>query len=270
LDAEDIRKHWTDWATTYGADLRATTRTPTAKALELNALARRLNGILGDGSAAVLEVGCGNGINCVELAKQFGQASFDGVDFIPEMVSAAGDNAAAAGVGDRLRFFQGDATDLGATAALREVYDVVFTDRCLINLNTTAMQVEAIAGIAKRIRPGGHLLMIENSLVSYGEQNRCREQLGLQARTPATFNHFFDEGVIVGSLPDAGLKLVEVEDFSSLHDLLLYVLVPATNGGTVEYDHPLVQAATQLSLGMPGNAFGGFGQNRLFVCQKTG
>jgi hypothetical protein len=68
------------------------------------------------------------------------------------------------------------------------------------------------------------------------------------------------------------LNLVETEDFGSLHDLILYTLVPAINGGEVDYSHPLVEAATVLSLKTaqdnPG-AFGTFGQNRLYVCQKV-
>jgi SAM-dependent methyltransferase len=272
MDSHEIYQHWTNWATKYGANLRATTRTWTAKALELDALSRRLHSVLGESAGAhVLEMGCGNGVNCVELAKLFPSIRFDGVDFIAEMVTAAIENSRNGGVQDQVRFFVGDAARVGSVVGLDTAYDVVFTDRCLINLNTVTLQKQAISALVSKVRLGGYLLMIENSMTSYGEQNRCRSVLGLTPRTPAAYNLFFDEAEIRPHIASIGLELIDVEDFSSLHDLILYVLVPAINGDVVDYDHPLVQAATtlskELSASMTGT-FGSFGQNRMFVCQR--
>jgi SAM-dependent methyltransferase len=273
MDREAIRTHWTNWASSYGADLRATTKTWTAKAVELDALTRRFTTLLKHKpDANILEVGCGNGVNCVHLAKAFGQARFDGVDFIDEMIAAAADNARSGDVSGRTRFFVGDILKLSAISTLSDAYDIVFTDRCLINLNTVDLQKEGISALAKRLRPGGHLVMIENSTTTHGAQNRCREMLGLTPRKPAEFNLFFDEDKIRPHIAAAGLELIDVEDFGSLHDLALYVLAPATNGGKLDYEHPLVQAATKLSLEMSAekeSPFGAFGQNRMFVCRKA-
>jgi hypothetical protein len=141
----------------------------------------------------------------------------------------------------------------------------------LINLNTAELQKRAMSGLASKLRPGGHLIMIENSMETYAAQNRCRNMLGLPSRKPADFNRFFEEGEIRSHIASAGLEVIDVEDFSSLHDLVLYVLVPAINGGEVDYDHPLVEAATRLSTEMSAQTkspFGAFGQNRMFVCKK--
>jgi hypothetical protein len=154
---------------------------------------------------------------------------------------------------------------------LEETYDIVFTVRCLINLNEVALQKQAVSTLASRVRPGGYLLMIENSMASYRKQNECREFLGLSPRQPAAFNLFFDESEIRPHIAHADLELIDVEDFSSLHDLMLYVLLPSISEGQVDYAHPLVRAAAALSERVfsrePG-AFGDFGQNRLFVCFK--
>ena len=57
-----------------------------------------------------------------------------------------------------------------------------------------------------------------------------------------------------------------------MHDVILYTLVPMVNGGDVDYDHPLVQAAANL-VNAGGeelmNSFGDFGQNKLFILKKT-
>ncbi|KJV08511.1 methyltransferase type 11, partial [Elstera litoralis] len=114
---------------------------------------------------------------------------------------------------------------------------------------------------------------IENSINTFNQQNQCREVFDLPPRQHADYNLFFDEATIFSPLPGAGLELVETEDFISLHDLLLYVLVPAINGGTVDYDHPIVKAAATLNRGISAvkpSAFGHFGQNRLYCCRKLG
>ena len=272
MDASEIHKHWTQWAKDYGTDLRATTKAATPKMLELDALSRRLRSVLAEGTAgSVLEVGCGNGVNCVTLAKMFPNVRFDGVDFVAEMVDAATQSARAAGL-KSLRFFAGNALEVAAVHGLEPRYDVVFTDRCLINLNSVELQKQAITGLVGKVGAGGHLVLIENSLDTYGAQNRCREILGLQPRTPASFNLFLDEKEIGRHAARLGLELVEIEDFITLHDLVLYVLLPAINGGQVDYEHPLVKAAALLSGGVSArerSAFGAFGQNRLFHWRKS-
>ena len=270
---DDVRKHWTESAVEHGTALQATTRTWTAKMLEIDALSRRFGSVLGgaDATGFVLEMGCGNGVNCLELARSFPNLAFDGVDYVPEMITGAEENRATSAAADRVRFFVGDAVGVGAIDALRATYDIVFTDRCLINLQTVELQKQAISALAAKVRPGGHLLMIENSMRTYGRQNHYRELLGLAPRTPAEFNVFFDEEEIVAHIDSGDLELEDVEDFISLHDLALYVLVPAINGGEVDYGHPLVEAAALLNKAVSAetpSAFGSAGQNRLFTCRK--
>ncbi len=269
MKLEDIHSHWTDWSKTYGDSLRATTKTSTAKVLEINAIWGRLKNE--NGLKTVLEVGCGNGVNCVELAMRLPEHHFDGVDFVDEMVSSARSRAVENKVSDRIRFFEGNVVKLDEIIGLKKQYDIIFSDRCLINLNTTTLQIEAISALADLLRPGGLLLMIENSKQTYDQQNALRSVMNLPERTPAEFNLFFDEEQIRPAISNSNLILEDVEDFISLHDILLYVLVPAINGGEIDYDHPLVHAATKLceaSSTANLNEFGKFGQNRLFVCRK--
>lgn len=271
MKLEEIKNHWSDWAETYGVNLRATTKTSTAKAMEIDAFIRVFERIIDEGTnpKTVLEVGCGNGHNCLSLAQHFKEMNFTGVDFIAEMVASAQQSQKEEGIDEsRLRFAEDNVLEL---ATVENTYDIIFSDRCLINLNTDELQMQAITGLCDHLQPGGHLLMIENSQQTYARQNHARNLLGLKPRTPAEFNHFFDDDVILPHLDSLGMVVQEVEDFISLHDLMLYVFVPLINDGEVDYDHPLVQAATQLNIAASSemrSAFGGFGQNRLYVCQK--
>lgn len=274
MEAAQVREHWETQARRHGADLLATTKTSTIKRLEISALARAFaaSDLVAREACRVLEVGCGNGHNALELAQRFEGMHVLGVDYAAAMVDAARARAREYGLTSRVRFESGDVLALDETPAVDARYDAIFTDRCLINLDSTERQLAAIRGLAARLEPGGWLWMVENSRQTHAGQNDLREALGLARRAPAEFNVFFDDERIVPEL-HAQFAEVRIEDFATLHDLLLYVLLPASNGGRVEYGHPVVEAATELGLRAPGllpDALAGYptvGQNRLYACR---
>lgn len=270
MTPDEIRTHWQNWADTYGTGLRATTKTGTAKELECSALKRAIESILVTSPVKdVLEVGCGNGYNCFYVSEQFPKFTVTGVDYIPKMVESARELKKQKGiVDDKVSFLEGDILKLQLP---KDQYDLIFTTRCLINLNTDELQAKAIASLAQHLPKGGHLILMENSRLTHGKQNFARGLLDLPPRKAAEFNHFIDEEVLKQALTQNHLELLKTDDFLSLHDLVLYVLVPAINGGEIDYQHPLVQAATRLNIEMastyPGS-FGDYGQIRLFLCRK--
>jgi len=262
MKSEDIRHHWENWAKTYGTGLRATTYAPTLKELEIDALYKQIRYLK---LKNVLEVGCGNGLNTIALAKLFPHAQFHGVDYVPEMIVAAMENGKGV---ENVRFLALDLMQLNLPNYLDPEYDLVFTVRCLISLNTVEQQKRGISALAAKVKSGGYLMMIENSQQTYATQNILRGFLGLPERKCPEYNLFIDEGEILGHILDIGLRCINIVDLLSLHDLMLYVLLPALNDDPMkwEYDHPLVKVATELS--KMGVNFGSFGQGRLFVCGK--
>lgn len=268
MDLDAIRSHWQDWAARFGADLRATTKTDTIKQLELDAFARALRGA-GRSRGTVLEVGCGNGMNCLSLARLFPELRFTGLDYVPEMVAGAEANLARdPGLAGRVAFRVGNALELAADPGLAPGYDVVFTDRMVINLNTWELQRQACSMLAAKVAPGGLLMMIENFSGVHARQNALRALAGLPPRPVAGYNRFLDEATYEAHLGGL-LTPVLVEDFAALHDLVLYVLTPLVNGGEVDYKHPMVRAATELCLAGQGVLRQGEGgQNRLYVFRR--
>jgi SAM-dependent methyltransferase len=254
MTQQRVKAHWSDWATRYGRDLRATTLASSIKRLEIDALRRAIERGSLPHNARVLEVGCGNGQNIAALATSFENYSWTGVDYIPEMISAAKENCPGK------TFIVGDVMDLPDIGP----YDLVFTDRMLINLGDVTMQKRAIDNLASVSQ--GLLILIENSRQTKDAQNDLREVVGLPRRKDAEFNLFLDDDVVIPHLKSL-FSTVEVEDFGSLHDILLYVLLPATLGDAGHYDHPIMQAVADLCTKVPISA-GHFGQNRLYYCRR--
>ena len=268
LSSEEIKNHWTNWAHVYKDDLKATTKTPTIKMLEVDALGRAIESInfSNESDVQVLEVGCGNGFNCFPLAQKFSTYTFTGVDYIEEMVANAKASQAANASSKNLTFYQGNILELEKHSGLDLTYDVIFTDRCLINLNTPELQEAALDQLWKKLKPTGHLILIENIQHTHSQQNDLRESLGLGRRIPDSFNLFIDEARLL-DYAASKLELLKQEDFACLHDVVLYVLVPALNEGRVDYDHPMVSKVTEMLLANPelAQSFNNYGQNRLYL-----
>lgn len=275
MDAGEIKQHWERWAREFETDLRATTKTPTIKRLEVDALHRALSraGVAGR-PAQVLEVGCGNGHNCLALADLLPDATITGIDYVEDMVAHATALRARSAARHRLRFHVGDASALVEHPDLGRSYDAAFTVRCIVNLNTPEAQRAAVSQLAEVVRPGGHVVLIENVLDGFAAQNDWRAAAGLPAREPAPFNLFLRHELVAGQWTDGLLDLVTWESFGSLHDLVMYVLVPMINEGAVSYESPMVAAATELALALAGDpsldGFPAIGQNRMYLFRKPG
>ena len=147
MDLEKIKVHWAKLATEFKTDLKATTHTDTIKKLEIHAIFRAISraGIDTARRADILEVGCGNGYNCFALAQLLPQFYFTGVDYVSKMIENAQKlQLNNSEVTSRIDFRVGDVLRLTDNKEIKDQYDIVFTDRCLINLNTTTLQLDAL------------------------------------------------------------------------------------------------------------------------------
>ena len=273
MESKNIRNHWESWASEYKQDLRATTKTSTIKKLEINALRKAIEQTRLD-KGNVMEVGCGNGFNCLSLAEQFSNFHFMGVDFIDAMIDNANlmlrslpqDRSA------NLQYATGDVLDLANNGKLLKEYDIIFTDRCLINLPEDALQLKGIDQILNKLKTGGFFIMIENMKNLRESQNHLRTSVGLIERPAPEFNHFMDEEKVLQHFENKSCELLATDDFGSLHDLILYVITPMINMGELDYNHPYVEAITEFSLKNSDKdlSITGFGQNRLYLFRKNG
>ena len=125
--------------------------------------------------------------------------------------------------------------------------------------------------MATLLGPRGFLATIENSAEARARQNELRLATGLSDRPIDSFNTFIADGRLEQLAGEIGLDVVTAQNISTLHDLLLYILLPMTNGGKVDYEHPLIEAAAQLNIALTNGMdqdLGPIGQNRLVLCQN--
>ena len=103
--------------------------------------------------ARVLDVGCGHGASTVLMAEAFPASTFLGVDAHAGSVEVARERAAAAGVGDRVRFATGTAQQLEG-----EGFDLV----CFFDaLHDMGDPVSAAVRARAALAPGGTCLVVE-------------------------------------------------------------------------------------------------------------
>jgi 2-polyprenyl-3-methyl-5-hydroxy-6-metoxy-1,4-benzoquinol methylase len=108
---------------------------------------------LADGTARVLDIGCGAGWSSVSIAHAYPGVTVDGVDLNPGSIEAAQRVALAEGVTDRVRFEVRDAATLSGAG-----YDVATMFEMLHDL---ARPVEALRIAREALCPGGVVLVAD-------------------------------------------------------------------------------------------------------------
>lgn len=272
MDLEKIKKHWDGLSEVYAKDLKSTTKTATIKKLEIAAIAQAMKTLEDSNKiSTVLEVGCGNGHNLIGLTERFPSIKFTGVDYSEGMIENAKHLKADYKL-NNIEYYTGNILKLEENQNLEKKYDLVFTNRCIINLNTLELQFEGLLNLSNKVDKNGYILLVENSTKTHGNQNHARHLLGLEKRIVDSYNLFIDEEKFIDyAQGELNLQLIDTVDFGSLHDLMLYVLIPKINGGKTDYAHPLMDAVTELLLNIDQSkmgSFSDFGQNRLYLFKK--
>jgi predicted O-methyltransferase YrrM len=106
-----------------------------------------------EAGARVADVGCGHGHSTVLMAEAFPASTFVGLDVHEESIVAARENAAAAGVGDRVEFVLGSATGYRERG-----FDLICFFDCLHDMGDP---VSAAVLARSALAEGGQVMLIE-------------------------------------------------------------------------------------------------------------
>jgi SAM-dependent methyltransferase len=106
--------------------------------------------------ALVADIGCGAGWSSLALAKAYPQARVDAWDIDAPSVDMARENAAAAGLEDRVIFSAADARRLGGAS-----YDAIFAFECIHDM---ARPVEVLAELRRAVKPDGVVVVMDEAV----------------------------------------------------------------------------------------------------------
>lgn len=142
----------------------------------------------------VLDVGCGNGYSDLCHAALF-KSNFTGIDFVQKMVEAANQMRDQFELKGKVIFQVGDVTQL---EFMDSTFDVVISQRCLLNLPNREDQWKAMKEISRVLKRGGYYLMLEGTLQGLARLNDARSLFGLEPIAEAApgynwFSNKFDE-----------------------------------------------------------------------------
>jgi SAM-dependent methyltransferase len=142
-------------------------------------------------SFRVLDMGCGNGYSTRRIAPLVKEII--GIDYSEDMVKRAiSESQAEALASNRnIKFAIKDALKLKAPDF--GLFDLVISERCLINLHSWEAQKKAIINIASVIKPGGRFVFVEGKKEGRAALNKLRLGHGLKVMPTVWHNIDFAE-----------------------------------------------------------------------------
>ncbi len=211
-----VKKHYKKEAKEHGQALSSTMADLTTRRLEIENIVSYLK----DGEK-ILEVGCGNGGGSIEISK-VKKIDLTCIDFSHELIELALKQSTK-GVRGKIKFQEQDILMLN----IKNKFDSVFTERCIINLMNWEDQKKSLKNMSGALRKGGKLILLEAYKDGLGELNRAREEIGLSLIPPAYHNLHLDKNLVTDFLGKEKLKFVEENNFLSSHYFGSRILYPA-------------------------------------------
>lgn len=182
-----VLEHYRKQATKHGDSPQSTMEDVVIRDKELAAIHRFVSHLTAQDRSLdrLLDLGCGNGHTLETIRPLTPGTELFGVDASPDMLEIARTRELP-----RTDFQEGDARSLAFEDGF---FDALYTERCLINLLSAEGQRRALLEIARVVRPGGLVLLIECFTDGMDNNNLARTQVGLEALEPAYHNRYFDK-----------------------------------------------------------------------------
>jgi ubiquinone/menaquinone biosynthesis C-methylase UbiE len=258
---EAIREHYRKEAESFGTDPASTMRDEITRGREVDAVLS-LAAYLQSTTPVrhLLEIGPGNGYLLAALRDRVPDVELSGLEYSPEMLELARGRSI-----ERCELVEGD---VKAMPFADGGFDLVVSERCLINLMDRADQELALAEVARVLRAGGHYLCIEAFTDGLANLNRAREELGLPPHDQPHHNLWLDKDWF---LEVADRYFVEhrleaaplpPRNFLSSHYFVSRVLYPAVTRREVLYNTEFVKFLSFLP------PIGDYSPIQLYVLEK--
>lgn len=254
--SDKIKHYWDDRAKENPETVTATTNDVYLRELEFRTFVNAITALraseeiggdpAGAGEMLALDIGCGDGHTTINMARHFPNTSFAGVDYSESMVANA-NRSLEREPATNVTFSVADATRI-AEAFPASSFDVILTDRCLINLDSAEKQYDSIRQISELLRPGGHYIGIENFVEGQERLTAARASMSLPEIPVRWHNLFFKEEEFESQV-QKWFSQITFEDFSSSYYFATRVLYSAMcheRGEEPDYQHAIHRLAIDL------------------------
>jgi len=202
---KDVLKHYAHQAEDCGLSPLSTMPDEIVREREVDAIVRYVEAASrqAPGVSRLLEVGCGNGYTLSVVRSRFPELALVGSDYSVEMISLAQSRNLA-----DCTFKVEDVRNLQQDG---NSYDVVLSERCIINLLDRSDQHAAIREIHRVLKPGGICILIEGFKDGIDALNRARSEFDLPPIATPFHNLFFEDGWLRSAVE--GLFLHREDDY---------------------------------------------------------
>lgn len=249
------------WDDRASLEDQAGTQDLIAKQIEVEAIAKYVK----DGMR-VLDAGCGNGLTARELARRY-DVDIIAFDSSEKMIEVAVEQWALAAEfeGSAINFMVGNIESLGNLGK----FDIIYTERVLINLLDRDVRDRAMANLCKMLRPSGLYVMCENSQEGLDKINRWRAMVDLPKIKPPWHNHYLNADDIDGfeaAVKDIAVHLwADDNDYSSTYYFLSRI-VNAAVAAEADEDPDYDSFINRLALKLP--PMGDMGQGKIWLWRR--
>jgi len=136
----------------------------------------------------ILEVGCGDGYMLSILSMNHDRNKYWGIDYTEKMIEQATNRMKMNETDCHL--FCDDVRTVDFPACF---FDIIYSQRCLINLFNWEEQKKALDRIHTLLDFGGYYLLIEAFTDGLENNNKARTESGLPSLKPSIYNTYFDK-----------------------------------------------------------------------------
>jgi ubiquinone/menaquinone biosynthesis C-methylase UbiE len=245
---QSIKEHWESRARESAGTPAATTNDIYLRELEINTISNMLQQFELSSGSRVLDVGCGDGYSTLKIAQRITAVHFIGLDYSENMIKTAEARLSSEReLQNRVSFLVGDVTQLNESSG-RALYEVVVSDRCLINLESSESQTHAIAQLAELLKPCGYYIAIENFVETHDLMNRARLAVGLPEIPIRWHNLYFRENDF-RQMAQPFFSDITFSDFSSSYYFatrVIYAAMCKMRGEEPDYKHEIHQLSIDL------------------------
>lgn len=259
-----IKEHYKQLAQTFGPAKDMSMKDLFTKEAEIKEIARCVKYILNkQKNAKILEIGCGNGYTSKQLSEEL-KVNIIGIDYCEELIEIAKKRDLA-----HVDFHVGNVLKLEFED---ERFDIVYSERCLINLDTWQKQKQAIDEIYRILKKDGIYVMIECFVEGLLSVNEARKSVGLPPIEQPFHNKYFNKNELFKyiqnkfvdlGIKDKNFKKIYRPNFLSSYYFGSRVLYPSIiKNGDIEYNNKFIEFFSYME------PYGNYSYIQLLVLQK--